>query len=629
LSSPAHCSSRQPAAAGGAGAGKMWLPVLVWVAVARGSAKPLGALQGVEWEARQLPSVSGAPHSFSLFYPELPRLATTTKSTASTRRRTTTTTTTTTRSTSTTTLAPRLVSTTEKDVPLIHFNEEANIGGQNYYDFFPQELLEGSPYKIRVIEHEDFIDYEIEFVEMRDEDGGKDDEEEEYQYEYYNEEEAFNPIASPADAGLTSGFGITFMDLLERARQQHKVGTTTARPKENKARGRLQGVAAQGGRSTTSPPKAVLGQVSDKFRPRSRQSTISTNDPTRRTTVITTSSLFTTERTADATNTRETTETEKMGVVKEETTVEPATVSEAGISVSVTEPVMMLYPDLMSPPKSTEIPDLLTGTTPPFLPERPRSGPVTPEVKLTTEIPETSTLTAEEIFTTGTAATTQSVEERATSTQIPSETSTAEQPATITQKLPSTETETSPTATTSRETSTLIFETTNVEKEDETTSYEDKVEATTRNPGWSSPERRPKRIRTDGGDDEQGVGSKDGVIHSGQYHEVNPGQYSEVHPGQYHEQNPGQYHEVNPGQYHEVHPGQVDVESVKVDFQHRSKDRIYNVQASAGDFILGEVGRIDNSGQTLQGVRYTAVEGEVDEARITEILNRYFGARTM
>ena len=93
--------------------------------------------------------------------------------------------------------------------------------------------------------------------------------------------------------------------------------------------------------------------------------------------------------------------------------------------------------------------------------------------------------------------------------------------------------------------------------------------------------------------------------------------------------------QVNPGQYHEVNPGQVDVESVKVDFQHRSKDRwvakgiigqlidlqrhslstapkdidktlntygqmnwinwqsilfrIYNVQASAGDFILGEV----------------------------------------
>ena len=87
---------------------------------------------------------------------------------------------------------------------MIHFNEEASLGGQNYYDFFPQELLEGSPYKIRVIEHEDFIDYEIEFVEMRDEDGEK--EEDEYQYEYYNEEEPFNPIESPADTGLTSGW---------------------------------------------------------------------------------------------------------------------------------------------------------------------------------------------------------------------------------------------------------------------------------------------------------------------------------------------------------------------------------------------------------------------------------------
>ena len=347
------------------------------------------------------------------------------------------------------------------------------------------------------------------------------------------------------------------MDLLERARLQHKVGTTP-RP-ETKKRGEQHGqqqhqqqeqgvapfgaaAAAHRGRSTASP-KAVLGQVSDKFRPRSRQSTISTNDPTRRTTVITTSSLSTTETTADATRTRETTETEKMGVVEEETTVEPAT----GISVSVTEPVMMLYPDLMSSPspKSTQIRDQLTSTTPPFLPERPRSGPVTPEVKLTTDIPETSTLTAEEAFTAGTAATTES-EPGPTSTQIPPETSTGEQAATITEKLASTETETSPTATTQRESSTRIFEsvTTNAEREDETTSYEDNAEATTRNPGWSSPERRPKRIRTDGGEEEQGVVGKDGVIHSGQYHEVNPGQYSEVHPGQYHEQNPGQYHEV-------------------------------------------------------------------------------------
>ena len=92
---------------------------------------------------------------------------------------------------------------------MIHFNEEASLGGQNYFDFFPQELLEGSPYKIRVIEHEDFIDYEIEFVEMSDEEEEK--EEEEYQYEYYNEEEAFDP--SPADAGLSSGQMISIVAL--------------------------------------------------------------------------------------------------------------------------------------------------------------------------------------------------------------------------------------------------------------------------------------------------------------------------------------------------------------------------------------------------------------------------------
>merc|ERR1711899_314716 len=231
----------------------------------------------------------------------------------------------------------------------------------------------------------------------------------------------------------------------------------------------------------------------------------------------------------------------------------------------------------------------------------------------------TSTLTAEEVFTTGTMATT---EQTTTTRQIPTETSTAEQVATITEKSPSTETETLATATTLRETTESMTTITEDEVELDSTTTEELREATTRNPGWiSSPERRPKRIRTDGGNQEQVVADKATVLHSGQYHEVNPGQYKEVHPGQYHEKNPGQYHEVN--------PGQVDVESVKVDFQHRSKDRIYNVQASAGDFILGEVGRIDNTGQTLQGVRYTAVEGEVDEARITEILNRYFGARTM
>jgi len=131
-------------------------------------------------------------------------------------------------------------------------------------------------------------------------------------------------------------------------------------------------------------------------------------------------------------------------------------------------------------------------------------------------------------------------------------------------------------------------------------------------------------------------------VNPGQYHEVNPGQYHEISPGQYHEVNPGQYDEVNPGQYQAAHegqyqdlepayprPGDYEVNEVKVDFDNRDEHKIYNVQAKAGDFIIGEVGKIDvNNGQTVEGVRYTALEGEVDPLRIAEILNRYFGTRT-
>jgi len=133
------------------------------------------------------------------------------------------------------------------------------------------------------------------------------------------------------------------------------------------------------------------------------------------------------------------------------------------------------------------------------------------------------------------------------------------------------------------------------------------------------------------------------TLYSGQYHEINPGQYHEISPGQYYEQSPGQYEELHPGQYNELHPDQpgqyhnfeksysrdYEVNDVKVDFDHQDEHKIYNVQAKAGDFIIGEVGRIDiNNGQTLEGVRYTALEGEVDPLRISQILERFFGTRT-
>merc|ERR1719445_705031 len=115
-------------------------------------------------------------------------------------------------------------------------------------------------------------------------------------------------------------------------------------------------------------------------------------------------------------------------------------------------------------------------------------------------------------------------------------------------------------------------------------------------------------------------------MYSGQYHEDNPGQYHEVNPGQYDEVNPGQYQHPKYQNLESAYPGDYEVNEVKVDFDNRDEHKIYNVQAKAGDFIIGEVGKIDvNNGQTVEGVRYTALEGEVDPLKIAEILNRYFG----
>jgi hypothetical protein len=161
------------------------------------------------------------------------------------------------------------------------------------------------------------------------------------------------------------------------------------------------------------------------------------------------------------------------------------------------------------------------------------------------------------------------------------------------------------------------------------------------------------------------------LILSGKYHEVNPGQYNEVNPGQYNEINPGQYHEVNPGQYSEVHPGQnlneleksipgqpeelqpqsrgfespaplrtadqsqaivkkkpvkQSLNDVQVEVKQTENTKIYNVQSKVDKFIIGEYGTISKeSGQTLQGVRYTALaDVSVDPNLIYETLIKYF-----
>jgi len=119
-------------------------------------------------------------------------------------------------------------------------------------------------------------------------------------------------------------------------------------------------------------------------------------------------------------------------------------------------------------------------------------------------------------------------------------------------------------------------------------------------------------------------------INPGQYHEVNPGQYNEINPGQYNEINPGQYNELNPGQYIERHPGQdLKIDDVTVETRNTDQAKIYNVQAKAGDFILGETGKINvDSGQTFEAVRWTAVDGFLDQGQISDIIKKYFGAAT-
>merc|ERR1712106_1008743 len=109
------------------------------------------------------------------------------------------------------------------------------------------------------------------------------------------------------------------------------------------------------------------------------------------------------------------------------------------------------------------------------------------------------------------------------------------------------------------------------------------------------------------------------LLYTGQYNEVNPGQYQEeefTKPVSSKYPSKGQYRN-----HEDSYSEEYEVNNVKVDFDHQDNHKTYTVEAKAGDFIIGEVGRIDvNNGQTLEGVRYTALDGEVSQRRISQIL---------
>lgn len=478
----------------------------------------------------------GAQRKFELFYPEFPGTTTTTQTTLQ-----------------------------EEDdshaVPVIHLPPEeiegdlAKVDAGVLLDMFPQDLLENNkkvrPVDVKIIEHDGYIDYEIEFIELSD------------YYDYYLDELEIKDVTT--DKSTREELSVpelTFVDLLKHARQEH-------RKKENRTVEQETDWELEEGTKTKSSTGA------DDQEEGGESSTESADlDPV---TVKPTAAPHTEvneEREQEKEEEREEiTSTVSPAEVLETLTLELPRSSDTGLRNYQDHHQIIDKEESVASDEDED--DLFDQFTEDF--------------QISETRPRLTVYTAD-----------------------------------TTEKNYDYYEESGPT-------------TKSVEYQDE----------------FSKPERTPKVIRNEkdesldisnseletkdekkvpGVEDNSGYYQHDATgdtaqpyIHdqTGQYKEIHPGQYTEIHPGQYQEQHPGQYHEVNPGQY------TLDDEDIEVDVNNRdNQSRIYNVRANAGDFIIGEAGRIDiNSGQTLEGVRYTAVESEVDYEKIKEILERYFGAR--
>ena len=172
-------------------------------------AAPLGALESsVAQDGLNFPSL-GAPRTFDLFYPELPS-----------------------------------AEETSQAVPVIHLLEDEEMentgkaAADAYLDMFPQDLLDSNrkvkPIDVRIIEHDGFIDYEIEFVELSEE------QLDEYTDDFFIETEQnyTDTSGKPQDATVdvttqkiattlpfstsTELTAVTFVDLLRRARRKYR-----------------------------------------------------------------------------------------------------------------------------------------------------------------------------------------------------------------------------------------------------------------------------------------------------------------------------------------------------------------------------------------------------------------------
>merc|ERR1719219_629713 len=477
---------------------------------------------------------------FDLFYPELPLTTATTPTTVE--------------------------DETSYAVPVIHLPAEENdddvekVAADAILSMFPQDLLENNkkvrPVDVKIIEHDGYIDYEIEFIELT-----------EY-YDDYHHSDNSDVLQIKAAATekpsieVLSDPELTFVDLLMEARKQH-------RKKENKTEEETP---------SSTPRETVKSQIEEQK--------ILENPNKRR---KESGDVNSSNKINSSNSNRE----EELIVSDSTVRSEPGPATEGDIAVNTVTPE-----DNQETTTTAET----TTTISPQL-EEPRSSDRSYE----------SIQIADK-------------EESVGSVQKPDDVFDQ-----LTEDFQISESR-----------SRLSIYNSEAPGTTETNNYDyyEEVEFTTNinnnqfEDDFSKPERRPKVIRNENHDgrqnilipnletkDQTEVPSAEGSLkgNAGYYQHDATGDTAEpyVHDKR------GQYNEVNPGQY------TLDDKDIEVDVNNRDNEsRIYNVRANAGDFIIGEAGRIDiNSGQTLEGVRYTAVESEVDYEKIKEILDVYFGAR--
>merc|ERR1719244_1207368 len=682
-------------------------------------AAPLGAGGSSVAQGKHKFSSLGAPRTFDLFYPELPVLSSAKKFTT--------------------------------EVPVIHLPEidksksHEKTNAEVYLEMFPQDLLDSNkkikPIDVRIIEHDDFIDYEIEFVELSEEQFN------EYESDTtVDEGDDKNSVSKPKSdltkveattqriattvpiSTSTKVTAATFVDLLRRARRKHRkrvsqenlgyktssknvetIDKNTESTEENvkvdtddafDTSVKVLPTASTIPSISKTEPKSVLQETSL----RSENKAIITNLVKQRKQISQQSG----QNFGDAATIKLLQLDRRFKKIGRSTTLKPAEPTESSTSrnTHIEDKDNKLNNDVKNPAHTqivaaTPIYEILSSTNMPAYQESPRSRqdnevrvsdtlllvddsllqasaeetsgqevtshqeehhhPRTtehPETEVTTTLSLIEELKRQLITIAYDLSQEQSTEYMTTSTEEGplryelddfqlSESRSVINLHTASEQLVQSEKPDIPmTDNLSREpdaTTTMLITNADDITEPESLFGSQAVTTEISTEAYDSqPERSPKLIlskdalsqivedsATYKGPKASQTVTSDEVI-KGRYHEIHPGQYHEVNPGQYHEVNPGQYHETNPGQYDEKHPGQdLGVDKITVNFDQEDESRTYNVKANAGDFIIGEVGRIDiNSGQTLQGVRYTAVDGEVDQARISDILEQYFGART-